>query len=53
MPTEHEHHPKPSEEKHWWLSLRGLIVFIFIIAVGYYLSSFMQKLGTHNMMVLS
>lgn len=32
--SEQQQHP---EEKHWWLSFRGLIAFIFIIAIGYYL----------------
>lgn len=35
MKPNHEHHP--SVEKHWWFSFRGLIAFIFIIAIGYYL----------------
>jgi hypothetical protein len=34
---DYDHHPQPSSERHWWLSLRGFIAFIFIIAVGYYL----------------
>lgn len=29
--------PQPSVEKYWWLSYRGFIAFIFIIAIGYYL----------------
>lgn len=39
MKSRHENHSgqQHPEEKHWWLSFRGLITFIFIIAIGYYL----------------
>lgn len=39
MKSEPKHHSdqQPQGEKHWWLSFRGLIAFILIIAIGYYL----------------
>lgn len=39
MKSEPRHHSdqQPQGEKHWWLSFRGLIAFVLIIAIGYYL----------------
>lgn len=37
MQSQHEHHPQPSKQKHWWSSFRGLVAFIFIVVIGFYL----------------